>query len=79
MNNIPRDFFEVVDRVIACIPVERNTLILKLRDLVFDASFRAPELRVEDWRMLEKMLMHEIIVPRSEWEIKVSRIVCGKE
>src|SRR5689334_18170445 len=51
MKTAPRDFYEVMPRVIAAIPTDETTLRDELEEIVREAGFRAPELRAKSWRL----------------------------
>lgn len=70
-----RDFFEVLDQVIALVPSDNFELIGKLEVCKYDAEFNAPENRHFDWlkasSILNRYLGDETPTDKDTWQYSV--------
>jgi hypothetical protein len=78
----PRDFQDVISRVILQVPHEDRQLALRgcLRKLRNDAAYTAPEDMQRRWAELGMLLNTNLPwPPKEDWQTRISSIVRGLE
>ena len=78
MENKPRDFFEIADKIISvierkCTFSEELTchIIDQIEKCKNSARFRAPELGPLNWQCLADVLSHNFVPSNSLWETEI--------
>jgi hypothetical protein len=75
-----RNLYDVLIQIIKEIPESKAGLIEELKSIVEDLMWKAPELCVNYWDKVSKILCYHITLPFTEdWEKKVYKLFTTKD
>ena len=73
---MPRDPADVIDQILVCVPVSKETLQKKLKTIRDDSTYLPPEYKYPAWVKLVDVLNSYLhIPPVLEWEKEIQAIM----
>lgn len=83
-EKMPRDFYNVIKKILALVPDDRNEVRLALKSILDSYKYSAPEGQNEYWSRAAYVLQKYIPVSKelkdpSDWRRQILNIFNGKE